>query len=811
MLTHYIKISLRNLRKQKLLAFINIFGLSVGIACFSLFLLYAVNEFSFDKFHQQADNIYRVGRWIQAFGDRPAAGDTYMPMPLGPALKEDFPDVKEYVRFQEVWGESFVRYNNEVSRIEVAYADPAVFSVFTFKSSSGNLSSSLQNLHHVVLTASTAKKIFGNEDAVGKSIGIKVDDQFIPFIVSAIAEDLPVNSTIQFQALCNFEVIATTPWGSKSVNNWRRSAYQTYVLLEPGSQLASNKKGLQDFYNKCYPEEETDLEKTGSSDEDASTTTYIFQPIRDMHTNISMMGGSVPPVDPKNILILLCIAGGVLIIACINFTTLSIGRSAGRAREIGVRRVIGSRKKQLVAQFMTEALLMTFFSAVAGLLLAGLLLPYFNQLSGRTLQFSFAAYPQMSWLLFVLILLVGILAGSYPSLVLSRFKPIEVLKNKIRVGGSNLFTKSLVTFQFVLSIGLLISTMVILQQVKFMQSKNPGFNKENVLVIDASETDSKRIYPLLKQALMSDPQITGVASAELSLGADRGWSRSGFEYNGKHHDVFEYFIDPDYMKVLGMQLIAGRNFDPAITDDTVSSVIVNETMLQEFGWSVDSAIGKQIVGYSESKTPVVIGVVNDFNFMPMSQAVSAQLFHQFGSYQPYKYLVRIKPGNISATIASIGKSWSVVAPEFPFKYSFLEEDLDRFYQSEQRWNSIVGWAGGISIFLACLGLFGLAALTVINRTKEIGIRKVLGASLTAIVQLISKDFLKLVFIALVIAAPLAWYFMSQWLQDYAYRIQIGWWVFVFAGSAALLTALVTVSFHAIRTAVANPVKSLRTE
>ncbi|HUM48412.1 MAG TPA: ABC transporter permease, partial [Chitinophagales bacterium] len=304
MLTHYIKISLRNLLKQKLLSFINIFGLSVGIACFSLFLLYAVNEFSFDKFHVQADNIYRLARWSPASGESEAGGDTYMPMPLGPALKQDFPDVKEYVRFQEAYGESFVRYNNEVSRIEVAYADASVFSVFTFNSSSGNLSNSLQDLHHVVLTAATAKKIFGDADAVGKNMEIKVDDQFIPFTVSAVAEDLPVNSTIQFQALCNFEVIAATPWGSKSVNNWRRSAYQTYVLLQPGSHLPSNTKGIRDFYYKYYPDEMAGLKEAGTWNENDNETTYVFQPLRDMHTNILIGGGSIPPVDPKNIWIL---------------------------------------------------------------------------------------------------------------------------------------------------------------------------------------------------------------------------------------------------------------------------------------------------------------------------------------------------------------------------------------------------------------------------------------------------------------------------------------------------------------------------
>ena len=811
MIRHYLKISLRNLGRQKLLAFINIIGLSIGIACFSLFLLYAVNEFSFDDFHRQAANIYRVARWGQGWGDKPVGGDTYMPMPLGPAMKEDIPDVKEYVRFQEAWGESFVRTKGQVSRLEVAYADPSVFTVFTFNSKYGNLTNALWDPHHLVLTASTATKIFGTENAIGQNVEIKIDDRFVPFTVSAVMEDIPVNSTIQFAALCNYDVITTTSWGKQSVNEWRRSAYQTYVLLQPGSHLPQDTKRLQAFYNKHYPDEAADLKKGGLWEGKGDPITYILEPLREMHTSTTITGGAVPPVNPKNIWITLAIAAAVLIIACINFTTLAIGRSAGRAREIGVRKVIGSRKKQLVFQFMTEALLLSLLSAVLGLLLAQVLLPFFNNLSGRQLHFSLTSYPQMIWLLGVLILIVGILAGIYPSFVLSQFKPVEVLKNKIRVGGSNLFTKSLVTFQFVLSIGLIISTTVIVNQVKFMQTRNPGFNKENVVVVDASETDAKRIYPLFKNALLSQPQVSGVSSAELSIGANMGWSRSGFEYKGKHKDIYEYFIDADYLKVLGMHLIAGRNFDPSIVDDTSTSVIVNETMVKDFGWPLDSALGQEIIGYSETKTPVVIGVVKDFNFLPMSETVSPQMFHQFSGYQPYKFFVRIRPGDVPSTMAMIETKWKTIAPDFPFKFTFMDEDLNRFYESEKRWNTIVGWAGGISVFLACLGLFGLASLSVVNRTREIGIRKVLGASVASIVQLISKDFVKLVFIALLIAAPLAWYFMNQWLRDFAYRIEIGWWVFIFAGSLALVTALITVSFHAIRTGIANPVRNLRTE
>jgi putative ABC transport system permease protein len=465
----------------------------------------------------------------------------------------------------------------------------------------------------------------------------------------------------------------------------------------------------------------------------------------------------------------------------------------------------------LIFQFLAEALLLSILSAAIGFLLSRLLLPAFNKLSGRELTFSFSQYPEMIWMLAGLVLIVGLLAGSYPALVISRFKPLEVLKSKVRVGGSNLFTRSLVTVQFVVSIGLIISTVIIMQQLRFMQGKNPGFIKENVIMVDAEGTKTKKIYPLFKQALKAEPSIASVAGSELGIGEGTGWSRSGFEYEGKQKDVYEYFVDDDYINLMGIQLLAGRNFNAAIASDTTTSVIINESMMNDFGWTLQTAIGKQLKGYSETLTPVVIGVTKNIHFRPFSEKVEPQMFQQFHDYAPYKFLVRIKPGNPSAALAAIQKAWATVEPVLPLKYDFLDESLDNFYKSEQRWSSIVGWAGGISIFLACMGLFGLAALAAINRTKEIGIRKVLGASVSSLVRLLSKDFIKLVIIALLIATPVAWYFMHQWLQDFAYRINIGMMVFIGTGVSAVLIALITVSFQTGKAAIANPVKSLRTE
>jgi len=811
MIKQYFKIAIRNLVKQKGLALINVLGLSIGIACFSLFLLYAVNELNFDRFHEKGDQIYRVYRATEAMGDEKAEADVYLPMPLGPALVQDIPDVASFVRMSEGWRPDFVKVDGKIGRLEVSFADPNFFQFFSFELTKGNAATALKELRNIVLTEESARQLFGNKDAMGKIIEIKLEDEFEPFVISGIAKSPPANSSIQFKALGNYLFLPNTSQGKRSNNNWNRSSYPTYVQLKEGSTLFADNKRLTSIRKKYYPNEEAELRKAGYWKGDHTPITFGLQPLKSIHTDINISGGQVEPVAPKTIWILVSIAAGLLLIACINFTTLAIGRSAGRSKEVGIRKVVGGRKKQLIMQFLMEALLLAILSALIGLVLGNLLLPFFNKLSGRELTFSFTYYPELIWLIVAVVLMVALLAGSYPALVLSGFNPINVLKQKIKLGGSNLFTRSLVTSQFVLSVGLIISTLVIFQQLNFMRSKNPGFDKENVIVIDASGTDSKKVFPIFKEASRNLPEVISVAGSELGLGEGTGWSRMGFDYKGKNKQVFEYHVDEEYLSLLKIQLLAGRNFDPNISSDTVNSVIVNEEMVRDFGWTVETAVGQSLTGYSEKNTPVVIGVVKNFNFRPFKEKIMPQLFQHFATYTPFKYFVRIRPGNPASVLSKLQASWKKAEPELPFKYSFLDEDLNRFYQSEERWSSIVGWAGGISIFLACLGLLGLAALAVVNRTKEIGIRKVLGASVSGIISLISKDFLKLVIIAFVIASPIAWYFMNKWLEDFEYRISITAWIFIIAGGSAVVIALLTVAMQALKAAVSNPVKALRTE
>lgn len=812
MLKNHLKIAFRNLLKQKGLAFINIFGLSVGFACFCLFLLYTVHEFSFDRFHADNEQLYRMYRYTEAMNGDDPEGDPHLPMPLGQALKADFPDVEAVVRWKEAWGENFVKVNGKTSRVEVCHVESNVFDVFTFPLKYGNKEQALTDPKNVVLTEKIAQQLFGESNPTGKTLEIQIDDEFIPFTVAAVAENIPSNSSKQFQIMGSMDYFASTNFGKRRADNWGSSFLSVFVKLREGSGLADNAESLQQFRNKYYPNTESSLRERGYWTGEGSPVTYRLQAFTDMHTDTAVYGGDIPSVNPKNVWVLLAIAAGVLLIAIINFTTLSIGRSAGRAKEVGVRKVIGSNRAALIGQFMTEAMLLSVISIGIGLAFVQFLLPFFNELSDRSLVFSFQQFPELIGLVLGVTVLAGLLAGSYPALMLSGFKPIEVLKNKIRLGGSNLFTKSLVTTQFALSSALVISTVVILSQLDFLRSQNPGFNKENVIVIDAEGTDTKKIYPLLKNALDEESNIAGIAAADMSLGANTGYSRAGFDYKGEAKEIYEYYVDDDYLDVLKIDLVAGRGFEPDRQDGVNRSVVVNESMVKDFGWTLEEAVGQELTGYfNEDIQPKVVGVIKDFNFRSLEEAVAPQMFHQYEDYEPYKFLVRIKAGDPAPILAKMEQEWTAIVPGFPFKYSFLDEDIHRFYRAEEKYSQIVGWAGGLSIFLACLGLMGLAALAAVNRTKEIGIRKVLGANVRGIIALLSKDFIKLVLLATLIAAPISTYLMNDWLQGFAYRIEIQWWMFAITGILAITLAFLTVGFQSLRAALANPAKSLKSE
>jgi putative ABC transport system permease protein len=817
MLKNYLKLAIRQLQKQKFFAAINVFGLSAGIACFVLLLLFVGNEFGFDRFHGNARDIYRLYTvWTNSeTGEKdPTASTEYTDLaqkPAGPALKKFFPEIEDYTQVQLAWGENLLRTGNKTIRAELSFAEPSFFSIFDFPLLEGTKRGVLHGPADLVITESRAVQLFGSaQKAMGQPIDIQLGTKYYPFTVSGVVSDLPGNSSIRYDIIGTYAFTAAhRPDDFVIGNNWHPTVRQTYVRLRPGSRLAADARQLNRFLLNFTPP--SAWKEMGYSDwkKPEPPFTLKMQPLLTIHTDTKFHGWGFTDferIDPQTIWILLGIASGILLIACINFTTLAIARSASRSKEVGVRKVIGAGRRQIIIQFLSEAMLLSAVSALLGLLIAKAVLPWFNQLAGRELHFSLLQYPQLFLVLTVIVLIAGILAGSYPALVLARFRPVEVLKNKIRVGGSNMFTRGLVTFQFALSIALIGGTIVILQQTKYLLNKDPGFDKENVVAIDASQTDPDKIFDVFRQDLLDHPEVLGVTSAGAGMGKGKGL----LGYSDKRIKADVNIVDTSYMKVIGMHLLVGENVRPGRLNDSIRPVVINETFMHAMGWSLTNVVGKQINPF-QGNIAVVRGVVKNFNYEPMGQSIFNQLFMCTGERGYVNFYVRLRPGNPSRALGLIQNAWHDAAPGVPLKYSFLDADINAFYQGEQTWASIVASAGAMSIFLSCLGLLGLASLAAVNRRKEVGIRKVLGASVRELVVLLSGEFVRLVAIAFLIAAPLTWLIMRHWLEGYAVRIELHFSVLLAAGIAAVVTAILAVGLQAIRAANANPVSSLRSE
>ncbi len=808
MIASYFKLALRNLRKQAFFSMLNILGLSLGLACFALIALHVLDERSFDRFHAKRDRIYRVITYKpQGIQNETEKKEPFQPMPLGPAMQRDFPEVETYTRIRQ-WG-GFVQAPQGVFEEDMAFADEPFFKMFSFPLLFGNAETALKEPYSVVLTRKMALKLFGETNPVGRTLEIKIENTFEPYAVTAVAEDVPSNSSIQFGVLLPFSRYAAMPRGQSETDRWTRVSFPTYVQLRAGSVVAQNDQRMSDFYARYHPTDEIHTPQQGQD----TPFSYILQPLREIRWDTSIAGGG--SVNPAYVWILLGLGALILLIACINFTTLTIGRSLSRSREIGVRKVIGAARRQLVIQHLTESVMMSLLSMSVAVAIAYTALPFFNQLIDKDLSFNWQQFPELFWFFPTLTLTAGLLAGAYPALVLSGFRPLEAFQNKLRMGGGNWFTRSLVTWQFVLSTGLLICTVVMLRQLHFMQTQNPGFDKENVVVVNTYGADKpEQTARIFRNELSHVPDIVSVSTAEMGLGCGMGWSNSGFGYNGKQMQIFEYVVDPQYVPTLGLELLTGRNLSDQMTADTQTSVVINEAAMRAFGWSLNDVIGQPMTGYNEenpSKNPVVVGVVKDYHFGSFRDDVAPLMLQMFSPYPRSYYFIRLQKGNPEKALSRLQDIWSAAEPRLPFRYKFLDASLDAFYKTEQRWSQVVTLAAMLSLFLACLGLLGLATLAAANRTKEIGIRKVLGASIAGITGLLVKDFLKLVVLAIFIAGPLAYFFMNRWLSDFAYHIDIQWWMFAVAGFAAIAIAVMTVGFQSIRAALTNPVESLRSE
>ncbi len=797
MLTNYVRIALRHFKKQKGYAFINIVGLAVGLAFCALIFLFVRDELTFDQFHEHNEQIYRVlsGRFNPDGSE--LSSNSNHPVPLGPALHADLPDVEAFVRFKQL--SHFVRSTGEAIEESILYADPQLFEVFSFPLRQGNPTTALGDRHAVVLSERAAQKYFGDENPLGQTLQIRLDKTYEDFIVRGIAQNVPGNSTIQFDILVPFSNVFTAYARFPSIReSWSFVSIQTYVKLARQASLDEVQAKLPALFAQYYPDAVAQEEEAA----DQGILTYRLQPLTDIHLTSNS--------NPIYSYILSGIALAILFIACINFMTLAIGRSARRSKEIGIRKVVGAQRRQLMGQFWGEAMLMSVLSLLLGLLLAELFLPVFNTLSGKTLRFDYARDWITGTMLVGLVLFTGLAAGSYPALLLSGFKPLDTLTNRLKLSGSNIFTKSLVVVQFALSVFLLTSTLIMTHQFDYARTKNPGFNKEQIVIIPTQDLDGHQVSTRFREMLQQHTRIEAITATNNTLGNTYTMG-TRYKHEGKTHTINVYKVETNFLHLFGLDLIQGRNFNPNLSTDSARSVIVNEALVRDY--DMTDPIGQPVPGYSDSPDtdPVIIGVVKDFHFQSLYKEIGPMMLTMDPEWDYEYLLVRIKPTDIPATLALLRTTWQTLAPDVPFEYRFLSDHMQQQYQTDQRWGRMVRYASLFAILIACLGLFGLAALTVTGRTKEIGIRKVLGAPVLGLTVLLSKDFVKLVVIGVVVATPVAYLVMQRWLDDFAYRVEISWWIFLMAGLAALGIALATVSAQTIRAALGDPVKALRYE
>ncbi len=804
MFSNYLKVTLRYLLRHKGYSFINILGLAVGITCCMMVMIFVRSEFSYDAFHSKASRLFRVWQ-VEKTGGKEFV-NTVTPIPAAPSIQAAFPEVAGVSRVFNF--NTLVKSGDRSFGENINMVDTAFFSLFDFELIQGNKTKPFASANSIILTPEMAKKYFGSADPIGKNLELQMGDDKVGYMVAGIAKKSPEESSIKYDFLIPFdnEKYLFRP---RMLHNWFNVFTETYVLLKDKVSAA----GLE----KKFP---SMLKQQLGEDYGKEEFNMYLQPISNIHLNTILPAGNLPTSDPKYSYILATIGILILLVACINFITLSVGRSTTRALEVGVRKTLGAGRRQLMRQFWGEAFLMTIVSFTIGLILSFLLIAPFNHLIDRNLALHFDGL----FILFcvALIAVIALIAGIYPAVVLSGFNPVEVLKGKLKSNSNNagLLRKSLIVGQFMASIVMIICTLVIGQQMQYLQQKNLGYNKEQVIVVPTNKKrpDGFALAKLYKTELMKHPEVVSVTAAVFSF-AETPWATLGFSDDNKGYHSFQYNeIDPYFIPAMQIQMQQGRGFDLNNMADVNNSIVVNEALVREYG--ITDPIGKKFGKYSEQ----IIGVMKDFNYeslhtkvKPLMLSLNADtIFRQSedvsfqNSPQP-RISIRMKAGNIAENIHILEATWKEIAPNQDFQYHFLDESLAAAYTQEQKSSVIVKLASALSVFIACMGLFGLATLTVTRRTKEIGIRKVMGASVIQIVQLLSKDFIVLVAVAALISFPVAWWAMHNWLADFAYKVNINWWVFLVAGSLAILVALVTVSYNAIRAAVANPVKSLRTE
>ncbi len=810
MLRNYIKIAFRNLLRYKFISFINLFGLTVGLTCCLIILTYLVNELSYDKFNKDADQIYRVTRSFNTPDGIETLHLSEVAPPFGPLLQHDFPDIQKMTRLLSN-GSTTIRYKeNLFTEKDVYFADENFFSFFPVGITRGNPKTSLTDPYCVMLSDKMAKKYFGNEDPVNKLV--KIDNQSYCKVTGTF-KSLPPNVHMHPEILISFNTLNdSNVYGIKNLQtNWGNNAFYTYLMFPKNYPVEKIEARFPAFID-----EHVHFKGDPPGLKESKYTKLYLQKLTDIHLRSHLDDEAEPNGDIKRVYIFSAIALFILLIACINYMNLSTARSALRAREIGVRKVVGAERKEIMMQFLSESIFITLFAMIFALLITWAALPFINSISGQLLSIKNLFHPAVIISIILLPFIVGIISGIYPAIFMSSFRPSLVLKGALKIGKGNIsFRQVLVVAQFSISIILIIATLVVFQQLRYMQNASLGYDKEHMIIMPNSFNNDQ--YVSIRNELLQNPNIKNCGrSSRIPTGRlldDMGTQMIAGDSARPVNVTLKFVsVDYDFIPTYGISMAAGRNFSRDFAIDT-TNFIINETAAKALNWkSPQNAVGQGIVyGGVRGK---IIGVTKDFHFESMHQKIVPLIFVLPSSVIRTGYgklAVKITGNNIPSTISYIENLWRKNLPETPFQYTFLDENFAKMYASEQQQGSIFTVFSCIAIFIACLGLFGLSAFAITQRIKEIGIRKVLGASVSQIVAMMSKDFLKLVIIAAIIAFPVAWFTMNKWLQDFAYRINISVWVFLIAGIAAAFIAFVTISFQSVKAGLSNPVQSLRTE
>jgi putative ABC transport system permease protein len=796
MLLNYLKIAIRNIQRQKGFSFINITGLSIGLAIFILIALYVQFEFSFDKFQNNYDRIHRVELDFDGKGKQLVAPTHNL---MGPTLVKEYPEIVESVRFWSMGGSQNLSlgFDKQFQEDNGWWAESNFLDFFTYKLISGDSKSSLKEPFSIVISEEMANKLFPKENALGKVVQLnnKYDCK-----VTGIIENCPANSHIQYNFLVSFSSYNTIT-GTNYLDIWDRIGTYTYVLLAKNTNLEPTNQKIRDILRKNIRE-------------DYPSHVYLKH-ISQFHFHSSVIGEIGPRGDLNKIGIFSAIGLFIIIIACINFMNLTTARSTKRYREIGIRKVLGARKISLIRQFLGESIFFALISLVFAMVLAEFLLPEFEKIIQRELSFNYLDNYLLIFGIFGITLLVGLLSGSYPALFLSSFKPANVLKAKSAIDlKSRLFRRTLVVFQFVISIVLIIGTLTIIKQTNFMKNKNLGFEKEHILVHELKEMDITTLekYKTLKSNLTKIPDVKNVSISRFVPsfnGASSVFSNWEGSQEGDQIYANMNHVDRDFFKTYGMKIIEGREFINEEYRDSTDVCILNETAVKKAGW--DNAVGKRFTDNYR-----VIGVVKDFHFSSLKNDIGAMILLPINNPAPgarvrYQLSAKLNPINIEKTVASVEKEYKNIFPNDQFGYDFFDEHLNWIYQNEQRASKTIGYFSVLAIFIACLGLFGLASFMTEQRVKEIGIRKILGANLSSIINLLSQEYTKLILLANLVACPIAYLVMNKWLQNFAYHTNVGIQIFLISAVSSFIITIATVSFQGVKAAIANPVKSLRYE